>query len=316
MYKRDFSFFVLSVFALMVFAIQGQAEPNTVAQNTPQVSKGALEIITDFKSNHIGERTVYIWFPEKDYYNKKYPVLYMYDGQMLFDETVTWNGQAWNVDDVADTLIKQQKVKKFVVVGIENAGEKLRNAEYFPEKAISYVEPPCDKDSCEAELFGATLYADQYLRFLVEELKPFIAENFSLNIDRKNSFLMGSSMGGLISMYALSEYPDEFLGAACLSTHWLGARRPEDVAKVSKGLLSYVKKHLPDSRSGHRFYFDYGTQGLDQYYEPLQTKVDDIMRFKGYKTAHWLTQKFVGASHDEVSWNQRLHIPLQFLFGE
>jgi predicted alpha/beta superfamily hydrolase len=115
---------------------------------------------------------------------------------------------------------------------------------------------------------------------------------------------MGSSMGGLISAYAMSEYPEIYGGAGCVSTHW----------PAGDGIvIDYLKAHLPDART-HRFYFDYGTETLDANYEPYQRKMDEVMRNAGYKEGkNWVTKKFVGAEHAERAWSQRVDVPLTFL---
>lgn len=115
---------------------------------------------------------------------------------------------------------------------------------------------------------------------------------------------MGSSMGGLISLYAISEYPGVFGGAACLSTHW---------PAVNGETLNYVKDNLPNHKS-HLIYFDYGTATLDSLYEPFQLKVDKMMEIHSYeKGKNYMSLKFEGAPHTEEAWNSRLHLPLEFL---
>jgi enterochelin esterase-like enzyme len=123
---------------------------------------------------------------------------------------------------------------------------------------------------------------------------------------------MGSSMGGLISIYAISEYPDVFGGAACLSTHWPGIFSLHD-NPIPEAFYAYLDEHLPNPKT-HKIYFDFGTETLDAMYAPLQAKVDTIMRDKGYSAANWKTMRFEGAAHTESAWQNRLHIPLQFLF--
>jgi len=118
---------------------------------------------------------------------------------------------------------------------------------------------------------------------------------------------MGSSMGGLISLYALCEYPDIFAGAACISTHW---------PALDGVFLQYVENYLPVP-GNHFIYFDFGTETLDAIYETYQVKVDSIMNAKGYlPNKNWITQKFEGADHSEKAWKERVHIPLLFLLGK
>lgn len=146
------------------------------------------------------------------------------------------------------------------------------------------------------------------------ELKPYIDKHFPVKSDRDNTFIMGSSMGGLISIYALTEYPHIFAGAACLSTHWPGSFNQDD-NPIPDAFLSYLEQHLPQPGT-HRIYFDYGTETLDAWYPPLQARVDKLMKQKGFTDHHWLTREFTGAAHTENAWAARLHIPLQFLLAK
>jgi predicted alpha/beta superfamily hydrolase len=118
---------------------------------------------------------------------------------------------------------------------------------------------------------------------------------------------MGSSMGGLISLYAISEYPTVIGGAACISTHWpIGGTE----------LVDEMARGLPDP-STHRLYFDFGTETLDSDYEAYQRRMDEHLRKAGYiENRNWSTRKFEGADHSEWSWRARVHIPLEFLLAE
>src|SRR5690606_16150436 len=116
--------------------------------------------------------------------------------------------------------------KKFIVVGISSIA-KNRMSDYFPQKPFESL-PKKTQDSIYAlkagdnVLFGGKVSSDNYLKFIVSELKPFIDKSFSVETDNLNTFIGGSSMGGLISMYAVCEYPEIFGGAMCMSTHWPG----------------------------------------------------------------------------------------------
>ena len=153
-----------------------------------------------------------------------------------------------------------------------------------------------------------------YLKFLVKELKPFIDKTFSTLQNKHNTFIAGSSMGGLISMYAICEYPKVFGGAACISTHWPGTFAVDN-NPIPGAFLQYLKIHLP-SPASHRIYFDYGTETLDALYAPFQLQADAIMKAKGYTTKYWMTKKFEGESHSEVAWRKRFSIPAIFLLGK
>jgi enterochelin esterase-like enzyme len=147
------------------------------------------------------------------------------------------------------------------------------------------------------------------------ELKPYIDKNFSTLKDRKNTIIMGSSMGALISIYALCEFPNVFGGAAGISTHLpLNRVDTTDVDTNAAAFRNYLEKTLPKADTG-KIYFDHGDQTLDAYYPLLQKKVDEIMIRKGYTAKGWMTRSFPGENHSETSWAKRLSIPLEFLLG-
>jgi predicted alpha/beta superfamily hydrolase len=111
----------------------------TLGQTTPQVVSGKIERITQFPSKYVTARNVDVWLPDGYTTNKKYAVLYMHDGQMLFDAGTTWNKTAWEVDDVLSTLEKTGRIKETIVIGVWN-GEKTRHADYFPQKPFENLK--------------------------------------------------------------------------------------------------------------------------------------------------------------------------------
>lgn len=281
-----------------------------------KVSTGKVIRFSNFKSQFVDTRNIDVWLPDDYSNNEKYAVLYMHDGNMLYDAESTWNKQAWEVDEVAGKLIDQGKTQKFIVIGIWNNGAK-RHPEYFPQKPYESLSQ-IQKDTVTARLkkSGKTTevfkpYSDLYLKFLVTELKPFIDKTFNTKRGKKHTSIAGSSMGGLISMYAICEYPKIFGGTACLSTHWPGIFLVEN-NPIPDSFVLYLKENLPNPKN-HTIYFDYGDQTLDALYPPLQKKVDEIMRQKGFTDENWITKFFPGKDHSEKSWKERLNIPLEFL---
>ena len=258
-------------------------------------------------SEFVDPRNIDVWLPEGYHNSKKYAVLYMHDGQMLFDSSTTWNRQEWKVDETMSRLMMEEKISPTIVVGIWNNGPK-RHAEYFPQKAIKTL--PAEARSELDSLMPGGPRADDYLKFLVKELKPFIDKTFSTDTSRLNTFICGSSMGGLISLYALCEYPQVFSGAACLSTHWPGTFRANDIIPAS--IIRYAGEYIPPPGI-HKIYFDHGTETLDALYAPHQKSMDRVMMSKGYDAAHWITRVFPGTAHSEQAWADRLELPLQFL---
>ena len=273
-------------------------------------TSGKVVRIENFQSEFIQPRNVDVWLPEDYNPQNEYAVLYMHDGQMLFDSTSTWNKQEWQVDEVAGRLQQEGTIRNCLVVGIWNNGA-YRHAEYFPQKPMQFL-PEQIRAGLTAQNLKGNPMSDQYLLFLTKELKPYIDSHFSTKTDAANTLIMGSSMGGLISMYALCEYPEIFGGAACLSTHWVGTFERNE--PIPEAFVTYLKHHLPDPAT-HKLYFDYGTETLDSLYEDYQLRVDEVLKEKGYTQLNWMTKKFPGADHSEKAWASRLHIPLQFLLG-
>ena len=295
----------IAILLVFSFAVQAQ-NPNS----------GSIKHYENFESKLVAPRNVDVWLPDGYSDKEKYAVLYMHDGQMLFDGATTWNKQEWQVDEVASELIRQEATRKFIVVGISSIST-TRHSDYFPQKPFESL-PKKTQDSLlaiknDGKLMfgGGKVNSDNYLKFIVTELKPFIDKNFSVYTDRASTFMAGSSMGGLISMYAICEYPDVFGGAACMSTHWPGVYNADN-NPIPKAFMDYLKAHLPDPKT-HKIYFDYGGQTLDAMYEPFQKQADEIMKSKGYNDGNWSTRSFPDLDHSENSWAVRLDIPLMFL---
>lgn len=247
-----------------------------------------------FASHQVVARNVDVWLPPgyDGGGNARYPVIYMHDGQNLFDPATSYAGVDWAIDEILTDLIASGDARPAIVVGIWNAGN-ARYAEYMPQKAVPVAAGRRDR-----------LISDRYLKFIVAELKPLIDSHYRTLPGRDDTFIMGSSMGGLISAYAVSEYPEVFGGAACVSTHWPAA---------GGAVTDYLAANLPEP-GAHRLYFDFGTATLDAGYEPYQRRMDWVLRRRGYADGDdWITRKFEGAEHSEKAWRLRAGVPLRFL---
>jgi predicted alpha/beta superfamily hydrolase len=280
------------------------------------VSQGHIDIYPNCASAYVESATVEVWLPPGYSNKQRYDVLYMHDGQMLFDSTLTWNHQSWNVAETASRLMETGQTRQFIVVAIHNPGS-LRYAWYFPQQPYQSLTPTeLDTIWFQWEKLGRNRtefkpMADHYLKFLVSELKPFIDKTYSTHKGVSHTFIAGSSMGGLISWYALCEYPQIFGGAACLSTHWPGMYTVNNNPIPDK-FMAYLKQHLPNPKN-HKLYFDYGNQTLDSLYPPYQKQVDTIMLQKGFTPQNWKTLFFDGNDHSETAWKNRFEHPLLFL---
>lgn len=290
-----------------------------VLAQLPETDAGNLIHHENFSSKYVPSRTLSVWLPKDYAEGKKYAVLYMHDGQMLFDSNITWNKQEWGVDEVMDSLIFRGEIRETIVVGIWNIPER-RHQEYFPQKPFENLND-IDKIFVQGALKAAGRTqntfqpdSDNYLKFLVTEVKPFIDNNYFTLTNFENTYIAGSSMGGLISLYALCEYPNIFGGTACISTHWPGIFQVDN-NPIPDAFLHYMKKQLPKPGK-HKIYFDYGTATLDALYPTLQINVDQLMIQLGFDENNWKTLEFKGAEHSENAWKSRLNNPLKFLLKE
>lgn len=297
---------------LLLACSQLSQESSPSAASSPRI-----DYLPQFASQYVVPRNVEVWLPRQYFSNPQQalPVLYMHDGQNLFNASSSNFGVAWEVDDIAQRLMDEGKIQPAIIVGIWSTAQ--RRMEYFPERAAQYFseQDGAVLDQLKQHLGAGknTEYlADDYLHFIVKELKPYIDRHYRSLPERTNTLIAGSSMGGLISIYALAEYPEVFGSAAGVSTHWplfLNNDHPGPAAS----LRQYLQVQLPRA-STHRIYFDYGTATLDQYYEIHQQQVDALMVEKGYVQGRdWVTKKFPGAEHNEQAWQARIDVILEFL---
>lgn len=257
----------------------------------------------DFPSRHVLPRHVDVWLPD-DYESqpgRRHPVIYLHDGQNLCDPDEANFGVSWAADAALAKLVAAGEIPPTILVGLWSSPGRW--ADYRPARPFEGLSP------LARQRLGAApgdLSSDAYLAFIVEEVKPLIDATYRTLPDRDHTAVMGSSMGGLISLYAVCEYPDVFGGAGCVSSHW---------PAVEGVIIPYLRERLPDPAT-HRLYFDYGTTTLDALYAPGQAAVDAVMAERGYtEGVNWLTRRFPGAAHFESDWADRVHIPLRFLLS-
>ena len=275
----------------------------------PPAGPGRIEHLADFPSRFVKPRNVDVWLPAGyPQPGVRYAVVYMHDGQNLFDPKTSYGGVAWEVDSTLAAL--GTAVRPCIVVGIWNTDRRF--AEYAPAKPYAALSA-ARRAAIAQERPGQPL-SDEYLKFLVRELKPYVDKHFQTAPRRANTFVAGSSMGGLISLYAALEYPRVFGGAACFSTHWPLSLK-ENTPDFTTAMLGYLDKKLPRHRRP-KLYFDHGSATLDARYEPHQARIDSTLRAHGYDSAHWRSLSFPGAAHNEAAWKKRVGPALQFLLGQ
>lgn len=256
-----------------------------------------------FESNFVDARNVDVLIPSgsKNKF-RSCKLAIFHDGQNLFDDKLSFSGSSWRLGETVHRAISDHEIEPIVVVGIWNNEKRL--GEYMPENPIA-TSTGNIKKNWFTKAYNVDIISNNYLRFIVEELIPYLRNEFTeINTDSKAAIL-GSSMGGLISAYAMCEYPDVFDRAGCLSSSWTIA---------GQTFVEYLKHHLP-SPSTHKFYFDFGIEEQIGNYKYIQKRIDVLMQAAGFvENETWLTARFPGAEHSEHAWAERMSIPLEFLF--
>jgi predicted alpha/beta superfamily hydrolase len=219
---------------------------------------------------------------------RRYPVLYLHDGQNLFDGATSFiPGQDWRVGETAQSLIESNVIEPVIIVGVYNTGRK-RVEEYTPSR------DPKFKVGGKAGLYG---------RLLVEELKPFIDSHYRTKSDAENTGLGGSSLGGLVTMYLGLQYPHVFgkLAVVSPSVWWDGRRILCDVAAFR------AVRHA-------RIWLDMGTdEGANATADARSLR--DALVSKGWRLGSDLRYfEAEGAKHTEAAWARRVDPILRFLF--
>lgn len=282
--------------------------------NLPVSAPGDVKRYTARCASLGSDFTVDVWFPEG--YDRagerRYPVVYMQDGQNLFDPKFAFGGTAWEIDKALGKLIDAGMIETPIIVGIHNRGT-CRPADYIPEKPLKeYLTAGQLAESGIGEVTGNRYYGDEYAAFVARELKPAVDIMFPTRPEREHTFIMGSSMGALASLYAMCEYPDVYGGVGCLSTHWIGNFDYSSVL-FPTAMLEYLRDNLPTPGS-HRLYLDRGTEGLDAAYGAWDDKAVALAEEKGYSTAGGTLYIYVdeGATHNERDWCARVDRALDF----
>jgi len=229
-------------------------------------------------------RDLIVWVPPgyNEQPQRRYPVLYMMDGQNVFDPQTSFTGSDWQVDEIADSLIRQGRIEPLIVVGITNTVH--RYAEYAPND---------------------TGFA--YMKLVVEKIKPFIDGEYRTLSDPENTAVGGSSMGGLVSFMLLWQYPHVFSKAICMSPALI--YRNSDYVAVVRSTESRPVTG--------KFWLDNGGVGLENVLQPGIDSLLAVFPAKGYRPdEHYFWRMFPQAEHTESAWASRMHLPLLLFFGK
>lgn len=317
-------FSIIAAAAALLLGANGAAASarDRSALGAPHVSAGVIEAGPVAQSAHLAETPrVWVWLPP-GYASEgaaRFPVLYMHDAENLFDRRHANFDKEWRIDETITRLAARGDLRQWIVVGIESPRERF--ATLFPQKVWAYLPETHRREVITGDFGGTTrprvLMADAYLAFLVKELKPAIDARYRTLADARNTAVMGSSMGGLISLYAMAEYPEVFGQAAGLSTHLpMGGVDAPDMAMRPAGVAAAFDAYLATTRldpARNRLYLDHGTATLDAFYPPFFKAFDTMMAQRGWGLPNYESRAFFGTEHEENAWAQRLDIPLAFL---
>jgi enterochelin esterase-like enzyme len=265
----------------------------------------------------IPDEHVTVWLPPGYDSNpaRRYPVLYMWDGQNLFDPAKTHYGKAWMVQDVLAGLVASGKAEPHIVVGIWSPPGLDRYRVYAAQKLRQRVGDVVGTDM--DRMAGGPIASDAMLAWTADGLKARVDREFRTRASAKDTTIVGASMGGLMACYALIERPDVFGRAGCVSSHFALAD-PELAAQhhpeIEKAWSDYLASRL-GRPNGRRVWMDHGTKTLDAYYGPWQDALASDLSANGWVEGRdFAAHTYQGAEHDETFWRQRMPEMLEWLW--
>jgi predicted alpha/beta superfamily hydrolase len=277
---------------LALYSIFGEASRFLMPKHT---LTGNIKRHRAFPSKILGNRRdVLVYLPRgyRRFSRRRYPVLYLQDGQNVFDAATSFSGVEWGVDEAAERLIKENLIEPLIVVAVANTGEQ-RIDEYAPTRGVIDAKAKRKKRSKGL--------ARKYGRFLIDELKPYIDQKYRTNPDAEFTGLGGSSLGGLVTLTIGILYPQVFSRLIVMSPSiWW-----DDFAIYR--LVDSIQQKPP-----LKIWLDIGTAepGWEQARELLNRLLE-----KGWKLQKdVLYMEAQGADHSEAAWAARVEPALRFLF--
>ena len=239
------------------------------------------------------QRRVWLYLPADYAANtaRRYPVLYLHDGQNVFDDATSYGGE-WGVDETLDQLRRVGRdATGSIVVAVDN-GDQFRSDEYIPWPSAALKDQPHHGGQGGA-----------YVDFLALTLKPYIDAHYRTRPDAAHTGIAGSSLGGLISVYAALKYPKVFGEVGAFSpAFWV----------CNDSLRAFAKSH-PAARTA-RFYFVCGPKESETML-PLMTQWRDELRTEGVPAANLAFSAPADGQHREWFWRREFPAAYQFLFG-
>lgn len=272
-----------------------QRQSTAAAVQIPQggTLSGSFRLHPQLASRHVGpRRDVLVWLPPgyESQPQQRYPVLYMHDGNNLFDRRSSFGGSEWEVDERAGQLVRSGAIEPVIIVGIYNTSARMAEYTWHPMLL-------------EGESQGGQ--GADYARFLVEELKPLIDQNYRTRPEREHTAVMGSSLGGLISFYIGLHHPETFsrIGMMSPSIWWKDRAILQDVSRLDPRLSVWL---------------DMGTREGQRPEVMLQDAKDMAQALEKQGFAHFRNLAFhvePDGTHSEAAWAARIERPLRFFYG-
>lgn len=268
------------IILLLILTFPGfsQERKSTKSENVDILEK-------EFTMNGVNDISHKIWLylpPDYKTSKKKYPVIYMHDGQNLFDDKTSYVGE-WKIDETLNKLFKETG-KGFIVVGVEHGGK---------ERINEYTPWPHDK-------YGGGK-GKQYIHFIVNELKPYIDANYRTKSKQKHTGLIGSSLGGLISYYGGLTYPDVFGKVGALSTSFWFSEKSFELTK-KKGNQQFLRMYLLAG----------GKEGGDMVSD--MKKAEKMLLESGFNRKNLISKENKDAKHNEAFWSSEFESVVKWLY--
>ena len=241
-----------------------------------------------------GDRTVDYWLPKQGTDR----LLIAHDGQNVFDgKTSTHRGQTWKMAQTAIQVSQELGINPPAIIAVWHSSNKQnpwgRAKDLAPQQFFSngeYVDPRWNISDPSVKL-----HSDQYLETIFNEIVPAIAPFAS----PEKTAVIGSSMGGLATLYAAIKHPDKFSTALALSPHWVISDK------------EFAEKMIAALPQTHKIWMSRGDKGIDKEYPPLQDYVDELMEQRGFGS-RYVSKVYKRSTHNERSWAKYLNEPLRF----
>ncbi len=316
---------VLRILIALTMGLASPAFAQSDAPSRPAVptpSSGTIVWWPDHApAREVGVTDIWVWLPEGYalHPERRFPVVYMHDAENIFDPRLSNFNKEWQIDEAVTRMAARGDLREWIVVGLRSPANRYQTL--FPQKLMEHLPAEIREAvrtiDVEGIKAGPALRGDRYAAMIARTLKPRVDAAFRTLPTASDTAVMGSSMGGLMSIYLMAEYPDVFGQAAGLSTH-LPLAAPDQgeparrAAQVADAFASYFAQTRLDP-ARNRIYIDHGTATLDAFYPPFFEAFDAMMAQRGWRGPAYESRAFFGAEHEENAWAQRIDIPLTFI---